>query len=554
MKRFCQGFFSVARVASIAIFLPINTSAGNENQDSDLFWVFFRDKDGEKPISFSDNAAHRRSIRSAVSEFSWMDTPVRKEYIEDLQTRGVRVRNLSRWLNAVSAYVEDATYNTIAGLPYVESIKRVSSYSRPRAQPDYGVAFKHGKVAAFDYGLSYDQISAIGVDSLHNIGLSGNGILIGIMDTGFDTSHSVFSHLRDDDRILATYDFINGDSNVVDEPNAQRSHGTQVLSALAGFSEGSLIGPAFGAELILAKTEIVLGNVEIQAEEDNWVAAAEWMESLGVDIISSSLGYIDWYDTTQLDGQTAVITRAANIAISLGVIVVNAAGNEGNTSWRKIIPPADGDSVIAVGAVDFAGEIVDYSSRGPTTDGRIKPDLCAPGASVFLANWIGGYGFSGGTSFATPLIAGGIALLLEGHPDWTLADILTALKRSASHSFLPNNTYGWGVPDFTSAFYGQAGWPTGDRLSILIAPHPAIDSVVFYLTAFGGSNGELSIHDVSGALVDRLGVKSDSSGLVKLVWDGNNGSRRRVASGIYICNFSINGESATEKFFFISNR
>ncbi len=554
MKRFCQGLFSATGVTFLAIILSLNTSADNINQESDLYWIFFKDKGDEMPIRVSDNAARRRSIRSSVSEFSWVDTPVKKEYIDDLTAMGVRVRNVSRWLNAVSAHMEEISLNEIVELPYVEGISQVSSYSKPRAQPDYGAAFRPGKTAALDYGPSYVQISLIAIDSLHSIGLSGDGILIGIMDTGFDTSHSVFTHLRDDSLILATYDYINADSNVVDEPDAQRAHGTQVLSALAGFNEGSLIGPAFGAEFILAKTEIVLNGVEIQAEEDNWVAAAEWMESLGVDIISSSLGYIDWYDTTQLDGQTAVITQAANVATSLGIVVVNAAGNEGdNDFWRKVIPPADGDSVIAVGAVDSAGEIVVFSSRGPTADGRIKPDFCALGITVFLANWTGGYGISRGTSFSTPLMAGGIALLLEGHPDWTLADILTALKRSASHGFLPNNTYGWGVPDFTSAFYGQAGWPSGGRLSILIAPHPAVDSVVFYLGAAGRGEGEVSIHDVSGTLVNSMQVEADSSGLARLVWDGYNSSHRRVASGVYISNFSMRGESTSEKFFFISD-
>ena len=554
MKRFCQGLFSATGAVFLASFLSLSISTGNANTEGDLFWIFFKDKGSEMPIRVSDDAARRRSIRSSVSDFSWMDTPVRKEYIDDLTAMGVRVRNQSRWLNAVSAYMEEISLNEIAELPYVEGISRVSSYSKPRVQPDYGADFRSGKTAAFDYGPSYAQISIIAVDSLHSLGLSGDGILIGIMDTGFDTSHSVFSRLRDDSRILATYDYINADSNVVDEPDAQRTHGTQVLSALAGFNEGSLIGPAFGAEFILAKTEIVLGGVEIQAEEDNWVAAAEWMEPLGVDIISSSVGYIDWYDTTQLDGRTAVITQAANIATSLGVVVVNAAGNEGdNTFWRKVIPPADGDSVIAVGAVDSAGEIADFSSRGPTADGRIKPDFCALGKFVFLANWTGGYGSSRGTSFSTPLMAGGIALLLEGHPDWTLAEILTALKRSASHGFLPNNSYGWGVPDFTAAFYGRAGWPSGGRLSILIAPHPAVGSVIFYLRATGSGEGELSIHDVSGALVNSMQVEADSSGLAMMVWDGYNASHRRVASGVYISNFSMRGENASEKFFFISD-
>jgi serine protease AprX len=553
MRGFCQGLFSITAVGFLAIFLSLSRSAGSSNPEADLFWIFFMDKGDQKPIRVSDKAAHRRFIRSSLSEFSWMDAPVKKEYIEDLKSRGVRIRNVSRWLNAVSVYPEGISLNELAELPYVKDIRPVSFYSRRRAQADFEAVFKPGKTAAFDYGPSFGQISTIAVDSLHNIGLSGDGVLIGIMDSGFDTSHSVFSHLRSGEHILATYDFINVDSNVVDEPDAQRTHGTQVLSALAGFSEGSLIGPAFGSEFILAKTEIVLGNVEIQAEEDNWVAAAEWMESLGADIISSSIGYIDWYDTTQLDGQTAVITQAANMATSLGVVVVNAAGNEGNTSWRKIMPPADGDSVIAVGAVNSSGEIAEFSSRGPTADGRIKPDFCATGVSVFVANWAGGYGFASGTSYSTPLIAGGIALLLEGHPGWTLAEILMALKSSASNNFLPNNTYGWGIPDFRSAFYGQAGGPSGE-LSILIAPHPAVDSAVFYLTVAGGDKGELSIHDVSGASVSRLEVQADSSGSVRLVWDGRNDSDRRAVSGIYICNLSVGEKNAIEKFFFISNR
>lgn len=553
MRRFCQDLFLVTGVGFLAIFLSLNASARSSNPEADLFWIFFVDKGDPKPIRVSDRAAHRRWMRSSLSDFSWIDAPVKEKYIEDLRARGVRIRNVSRWLNAVSVYPEGISLNELAEVSYVKDIRPVSSYSRPRVRPAFAAIFKPSKTAAFDYGPSFGQISTIAVDSLHNIGLSGDGVLIGVMDTGFDTSHSVFSHLRDDERILATYDFINADSNIVDEPDAQRTHGTQVLSALAGFSEGSLIGTAFGSDFVLAKTEIVLGNVEIQAEEDNWVAAAEWMESLGVDIISSSIGYIDWYDTTQLDGRTAVITQAANMATSMGIVVVNAAGNEGNTSWRKIMPPADGDSVIAVGAVNSSGEIAEFSSRGPTADGRIKPDFCATGVSVFVANWAGGYGFASGTSYSTPLVAGGIALLLEGHPGWTLAEILTALKGSASNNFLPNNTYGWGVPDFRSAFYGQAGWPSGE-LSILIAPHPAVDSAVFYLTAAGGGRGELSIHDVSGAAVSRLEVQADSSGSVRLVWDGNNDSDRRAASGIYICNLSVGEKNAIEKFFFISNR
>jgi serine protease AprX len=553
MKEFCQAIISpAARVVFLIIAFQTAYAHGG-NTDSGLYWIFFRDKASAEPVNISDKACIRRSARAATSGFSWLDTPVSREYVEDIVARNIDIRNTSRWLNAVSAFMDREEILEVRGLPYVAGIKRVSSYVRPRAFPEPARPPQLSKIAAFDYGFSYAQISQINVDSLHNLGLSGSGVMIGIMDTGFDTSHTVFSLLRAGNRIVATYDFINDDSNVVDQPDVQRTHGTQVLSVLAGFEEGSLIGPAFGADIVLAKTEIVYN--EIQAEEDNWIAAAEWMESLGVDIISSSVGYIDWYDTTQLDGQTAAITQAADIAASLGVIVVNSAGNEGNTSWRKVIPPADGDSVIAVGAVDSAGEIADFSSRGPTADGRIKPDFCALGISVYTAGWTGGYGFSGGTSFAAPLISGGIALLLEGHPEWTYGDILGALRTSASRSVLPpNNTYGWGIPDFGAAFYGHSGMVTGNGISILIAPHPAVDSTVFYLTLVGTGEGELTIHDVSGALVRRFSFEAAEPGVARVTWYGRNEHNHKAASGIYICKVESGNQTATDKFFFISSR
>ena len=535
-----------------SIFIHDNVFAAIGDAPGDVYWVTFKDKDSEMPISISERALTRRSLRSSSRDFTWYDAPVRAGYVADLGKKGIQIRNTSRWLNAVSAIIDDSLIDEIMRLPYVVGISRVSSYSRPRPLPAGEMFRRPQKISAFDDGSSFTQINMITVDSLHNLGLSGNGILIGITDTGFDTSHVVFSHLRSNDRIIATYDFMDRDSNVVDEPDIQRSHGTQVLSAIGGFSEGSLIGPAFDASFVLAKTESVY--TEIRAEEDNWIAAAEWMESLGVDIISSSLGYIDWYDTTQLDGHTAAITLAANVANSLGVIVVNAAGNEGDTYWRKIIPPADGDSVIAVGAVDNNGEIAPFSSRGPTADGRIKPDFCAPGTSVFLANWSGGFGFAGGTSFATPLVAGGIALLLEGHRDWNLHDILGAMKTASSHSYLPNNTYGWGVPDFAAAYYNQMGHISGAGQAILIAPHPAVDSVVFYLALAANGSGELTIHDLSGGLVNRFSINNGMSGINRFVWDGKNSGGREVTSGIYICLLATSGREATEKFFYISNR
>ncbi len=479
MKRICQAIILGLSTFIVLIFIGNNVVGQNGAFEEGVYWVLLESKPLKNPIRVSEKSLDRRQARSNMETQSWYDYPVNPQYIAEIIETGAKVRHVSRWLNAVSVAANEKTVNDILRLPYVKEIKRVSSCTNPKIE-DQPKLCPVGKITAFDYGPSYNQIAMLGVDSLHDSGYSGAGVLIGIIDTGFDTSHVAFSNIVSENRIVATYDFINGDSDVMDGPGPQRSHGTSVFSVLAGFDEGSLIGPAFGAGFVLAKTEIV--SEEIQAEEDNWVAAIEWMDSLGVDIVSSSVGYIDWYDTTQLDGQTALCTIAANIAASMGIIVVNSAGNEGNTSWRKVIPPADGDSVIAAGGVNPDGMILALSSRGPTADGRIKPDLCAQGSSVYMANWGGGYMGGNGTSFAAPLIAGSIALILEGHPSWTLAELLEHIKSYStrvpfinhigpqsiavgdtlnirvSADLVTNNDYGWGIPDFFSVMNLSPNW------------------------------------------------------------------------------------------------
>ena len=480
MKSFCQAI--ILSVSTLLYIIPLcgNAIAYDSSAGKDRYWILFDSKAADSPIGISERSIQRRLVRSGLDAATWYDIPVNSNYIKAVESTGAEVKQVSRWLNAASVSASSDVLRRISNLKFVIGIRRVSSYSRP-LEPESETPPVPGSASLYDYGPSYNQIAMILVDSLHDQGYTGAGVLIGILDTGFDYSHTAFSDIVSDGRILATYDFINGDPNVTDGEDSQRSHGTEVFSVMAGFDEGSLIGPAFGAEFVLAKTEIVFQ--EIQAEEDNWVAAAEWMDSIGVDIISSSLGYIDWYDTTQLDGQTALCTQAANIAVSLGIVVVNSAGNEGNTSWRKVIPPADGDSVIASGGVSSSGLVLNLSSRGPTADGRIKPDFCAQGSAIYAANWRGDYLITSGTSFAAPLVAGGIALLLEAHPGWALADILTNMKNysirpplisfigpqsvllgetlnlTVSAEFLPDNNYGWGIPDFNAAVNLPQDWP-----------------------------------------------------------------------------------------------
>jgi subtilisin family serine protease len=304
------------------------------------------------------------------------------------------------------------------------------------------------------YGGAFSQLNQINVLPLHKQGLSGRGVLVCLLDVGFRKSHEVFrlAHL------VAEWDFVLKDGDVeqnLDDPNDfSDSHGTATWSLLGGFKFGQMIGPAFGADFILGRTED--DRSETPVEEDYWAAGIEWAESLGAEVVSSSLGYTDWYTFKNMDGKTAVTTKAANRATSLGVVVVNAAGNERRNAWGHIIAPADGYDVIAAGAVDSSNKIASFSSPGPTYDGRTKPEVCALGVD----NWIAqnreedesdAYTRGSGTSFSTPLIGGVVALLLEAHRDWTPAQVRTALMQTASNASTPNNDYGWGIVNAASA-------------------------------------------------------------------------------------------------------
>ncbi len=271
---------------------------------------------------------------------------------------------------------------------------------------------------------------------------------------------------------------------------------------LGGYAPGTLIGPAYGADFLLAKTET--DKFERPIEEDYWVAGIEWAESLGAEVVSSSLGYTDWYTFADMNGLTAVTTRAANRAAELGVVVVNAAGNERGAAWNHIIAPADGFEVLAVGAVTSSGAIASFSSPGPTADGRIKPDVCALGVNnrlaANLADGTDTYDRGSGTSFATPLIGGVAALLLEAHPGWTPREVRAALLASASRSGAPNNDFGWGIANAAAAAH----------LPVAI---PKMRSFTIDDDAAGGSSGNGNGRAEPGEIVEvRVVLENEGAG------------------------------------------
>jgi len=427
-------------------------------------WVFFADK-GERAearaaaalVPMTPRAASRRRLRGQVRGASIEDLPLVTAYVDKVAAGVSRVRQQSRWLNAVSVEATAGQLAALEALPFVARLDVVRGYRRrddERVDADSGVQSRQPvrkpAVAVLDYGTSLGQLAQIGVPPVHEMGFHGEGVVVAIFDAGFNSlNHEVFSSLR----IVAAHDFVNGDDDVGDGADqGDGSHGTETLSVLAGFQQGQLIGPAFAADFILAKTENTASETPV--EEDNWAAAAEWAESLGADVISSSLGYLDYdspfpsYTFRDMNGQTAISTRAAEMAAARGVVVVNSAGNSGDDAQHNTLgAPADGAHVLAIAAVGATGVRASFSSVGPSADGRIKPDLAAQGQGVRVAlpRSVSSYGTASGTSFSCPLTAGVVALLLQVNPTATPDDVAGVLRATASQAGGPDKLLGWGI-------------------------------------------------------------------------------------------------------------
>ncbi|MCH7722091.1 MAG: S8 family peptidase [Bacteroidetes bacterium] len=434
----------------------------NASSDKDelLVWVFFNDK-GENLSSYfanpnsvvSEKSLKRRAKVLAQDQLiSKMDLPVNSEYIKKIVSLGFAVKQKSKWFNGVSGYATRSEIGLIAQLSSVKNLDIVRRFKldysiekKLNDQPQGDLLIQPKGVNSIDYGQSFTQLNQVNVPAVHDLGFTGQGITICSMDAGFDNlAHEVFSSMN----IIAMWDFVDSDPDV----SQGGSHGTSTLSCVGGFKEGQLIGPAFDSDFILARTEDIFSETPV--EEDNWIAALEWADSIGVDVTSTSLSYLEFdppfqsFTWEDMDGNTLRITIAADLAVKLGILVVNSASNEGfhpshNTLWA----PADGDSVISVGAVNSDGTRSNFSSVGPTVDGRIKPDLMAMGSGVYVARSSSStsYGTRNGTSFSCPILAGAAALLLSVDPTLTPMEVLNLLRQTASQSNNPDNLMGWGI-------------------------------------------------------------------------------------------------------------
>jgi len=443
------------------IFLLISILPADENS---RYWIYFKDKyissdqnlPGLTDLSISDRAIKRRQLRGLGPLIHYTDYPISKVYMNKLENLGIEIYRQSRWLNAVSCYLEDIDLEIIKNLSFVDKVVPVGRLVyRPVRQPHQSIL---NKSVSDEYGPSYNQNEMIGIPFAHDLGFHGEGVLLAVFDTGFILDHEALQHLD----VVATWDFIYDNENVADEDEdvpGQQNHGTKVLSALAGYAPGQLIGPAYASQFLLAKTDHL--TLETHQDEDNWVAAAEWAESLGADIISSSVGYILDYTYEDMDGNTTAVTNAADLAVQKGVLVFNSAGNEGLDYWKYIIAPADGDSVIAIGGVTAGGDFWAISSRGPTYDGRIKPDLAAQAQDVYCVSptTTDRYSTENGTSMACPLGAGTGAIILSIDPTLSPMEVREVLIRDASNSDNPDNLVGYGIINLEKTIIKMIGEP-----------------------------------------------------------------------------------------------
>jgi serine protease AprX len=561
--------------------------------DTVLVWVFFTDKGKslnkyfEKPtLVVSKASLERRShVIKSGPLINQTDLPVNSHYIDKIESYGARIKNVTKWFNGVACYVAKSDLYNISELNFVKKIDFVGRYVndvKPIINENFNpppntLLNKINAIHTYDYGQSLTELEQIKVPEVHDLGYTGNGIIICVMDAGVSNlSHEVFDNIK----IKRRYDFVNHDTVIANQPppdSGDGSHGTWTLALIGGFKSGELIGPAFDATYLLAKTENTQSESSI--EEDNWIAAAEWADSLGAQVTSTSLGYR--YDFTSgtgytwqdMNGHTAIITLGAEMAAEKGIVVVNSVGNDANQGGPNTLnAPADGDSVIAVGAVYIyndpsghniysAGQIAPFSSYGPTSDARIKPDVVAGGVDNYIPEATPGvttgYYTGNGTSFSCPLVAGVAALILQAHPSWTPMQVRDALRNTASNHSSPDSLYGWGIINALDAInYNPTSTDTGNvsrnnntPTNFELAqnfPNPFNPSTTIKYEIKEGGFVTLNVYNLLGNLVATLVNENQPAGTYYVNFNVNS-ERTPLPSGVYFYRLQIGDFVATKK-------
>lgn len=548
-------------------------------------WVSFTDKGEQSPgdlalalaaagAQLTPRALARRQRAHVSPLVDERDIPLYPPYLDALRERGFAPYATSRWLNQVAVRMAPARLEEAASLPFVSGLSLVERGMRtperglagaPTTAPGPACADCAVQVHTYDYGLNATAAQQIHVPDVHDAGYTGTGVVIAVLDDGFNyyNRHPAFASLN----VPAGFvrDFVDGDINVQDTTGFTCcSHGTLVLGCAAGNLSGSYVGTAPTATYALARTEV--DATETPIEMSYWAMAAEWADSLGANIISTSLGYstfdygIGNYTPADMNGHTTTISRAAEIAASKGILVVVAAGNEGdNPAWLKIDAPADvnGDSVLSIGAVSSMDIRASFSSIGPTADGRIKPDLVAMGVNNWCTSGTG-YITESGTSLSTPLVAGLAACLMQARPTLAPTLIIRSLRETAARAGPPDTLTGYGLPNGLLAMEWQAPLSVGTApatpLAILLMgpnPHDLCREAARVTFGIGAdappsAHANVSVFDLSGRRIRNLydGVLT-RGGWMTASWDGNDDAGRAAAAGMYFIGLDSLGRRAT---------
>ena len=522
--------------------LPVR---GQSDEDRLYFYrIYFTDKNAS-PSDFlpeellSPAAIARREAQGiALPELS--DLPVSPEYISTMTEQGLTYKCSSRWMN--TALFTSPEPLDVKDLGLIPSVDRVKLVKRP-ADPVKGTYGKYGIVALKMGTEEFDPRVPLNGVALHQSGFTGRGVTIAVLDAGFANADRIESlaPLIHRGGIIATHDFVTGSEYVYD----YHSHGTSVLSILAGDLPGLISGTAPGADYILLRTED--DGSEYPVEEDYWAAGAEYADSAGADIITSSLGYCTFddpsmsYSFSDMDGNTTFVTQAADIAASKGIVVIASAGNERNKEWLRILAPSDGDGVVSVGAVTHELTISDFSSAGYSYDGRVKPDVVAPGVNLNIQFEPDRLHRGSGTSFSCPVISGLTASLMQAIPKASPPEIITALHESSDRFLNPDSLYGYGLPDFLKAlrlledihsYKPEEGMTAG--------PNPFFDEIYIWFQAPPG-NLSITVTSVDGTLVTRRHYPAYAARSYRLDLSGKTGQ------GVYLVKVTTEEESRVFK-------
>ena len=516
---------------------------GHSQEDA---WVYFRDKPNaqyyfDNPLQMlSQRSLDRRTNQNIVLDLK--DVPIYQTYVDQIiASIGIQVKAKSKWFNAVHVRGAFADIQNLTGLTFVDHIYfanrtlnisgKISNSSKTTTV--YNVNKVLETNTTFDYGNSDNQIHMLNADYLHQQNFTGSGKIIAVMDAGFPNVDvgSAFQRLRDNNQILGGYNFVDRNANFY----TRNSHGTMVLSTMGGFQASQLVGTAPDSNYYLFITEDA--DTENPVEESNWVEAAEMADSLGADIITTSLGYFDYdnpnysYTYNDMNGITSYISKGADIAFSRGMICVASAGNSGGSLNPHIGVPADAINIVAVGAVRSDRIYATFSSIGPSFDGRVKPDVMAQGLNAVVATVAGTIGTASGTSFSGPIMAGAIASFWQAVPNLSNQQVLDFVKQSADSFTNPTNQYGYGIPNFQLALNAaQLSISNSPKERFLVYPNPVSDKLFI---SFPNSLEEvqLSFYNTLGQIIFQKKIQK-SEGFISL---------ENLNSGIYF--YRINSNS-----------